>query len=172
MIRLNLSTDYALRTLLYLGREPGSQASCREVAEFYDISGDHISKVVQHLAHAGMVRAGRGRGGGLRLGRRPEEITVGEVVELFEGPIALLECVSREGVCRIQPGCRLRRVLDNAGARLMGELYEVTLADLLEPGAEPLIQISPAMPTRAAGAVAARGGPEHTARKGEETDRE
>jgi Rrf2 family transcriptional regulator, nitric oxide-sensitive transcriptional repressor len=134
MIRLNLSTDYALRTLLYLASRGSEQASCREVAAFYGISGDHVAKVVQHLAHAGMVRAGRGRGGGLRLGRATERISVGEVVELFEGPVALLECVTREGVCRIQPGCRLRHVLDAAGSRLIQELKGVTLADLVPPG--------------------------------------
>lgn len=142
MIRLNLSTDYALRTLLYLARQPERQSSCREIAEFYAISGDHVSKVVQHLAHAGLVRAGRGRGGGLRLGRDAGRITVGEVVELFEGPVSLLECVSREGVCVIQPGCRLRRVLEDAGARLMAELRAVTLADLATPDGADLIQLS------------------------------
>lgn len=142
MIRLNLSTDYALRTLLYLARQPERQASCREIAEFYAISGDHVSKVVQHLAHAGLVRAGRGRGGGLRLGRDAVRITVGEVVELFEGPVSLLECVSREGVCVIQPGCRLRRVLDDAGARLMAELKAVTLADLVTPEDGALVQLT------------------------------
>lgn len=148
MIRLNLSTDYALRTLLYLAGNPERQSSCREVAEFYAISGDHISKVVQHLAHAGMVRAGRGRGGGLRLGRPAERITVGEVVELFEGPVALLECVSHEGVCRIQPGCRLRALLDDAGARLMAELRAVTLADLSGPPSALLIQLQPLLAGR------------------------
>lgn len=152
MIRLNLSTDYALRILLFLARDPERVASCREVAQFYDISADHISKVVQHLAHAGMVRAGRGRGGGLRLGRAAERITVGEVVELFEGPVSLLECVSREGVCVIQPGCRLRRVLEEAGAELMERLRAVTLADLTMPLDVPLLQIAISRPGGEAGA--------------------
>jgi Rrf2 family transcriptional regulator, nitric oxide-sensitive transcriptional repressor len=104
-----------------------------------------VSKVVQHLVHAGHLRAGRGRGGGLRLGRSPAEITVGEIVELFEGPVALLDCVTREGVCVIQPGCRLRTVLDRAGARLIAELRAVTLADLVappQPGPVELVQLS------------------------------
>ena len=68
MRRLILSTDYALRTLLYLASHPDRQVSTREVVQFYGISADHVSKVVQHLAHAGYVRARRGRGGRLRLG--------------------------------------------------------------------------------------------------------
>lgn len=146
MIRLNLSTDYALRTLLYLATQPGRQVSSREIVQFHGISADHVSKVVQHLAHAGLVRTGRGRSGGLQLGRPAAEITVGQVVELFEGPVALLDCVTREGACVIQPGCRLRHVLDQAGAQLMDTLNGVTLADLVAAPSPPLIQLSALLP--------------------------
>jgi len=149
MIRLNLSTDYALRTLLLLATRPEESVSVREVAEFYGISADHVAKVAQHLVHAGFVRAGRGRGGGLRLGRPTGEVTVGAVIELFEGPVALLECVTREGVCVIQPGCRLRRVLEDAGSRLMRELHGVTLADLVGPRRAPLIRLAELVPVAA-----------------------
>ena len=141
MLRLNLSTDYALRTLLFLASQPDRQVSTREVVEFYGISADHVSKVVQQLVHGGFVRAGRGRGGGLRLARSASEISVGAVVELFEGPVSRLECVATEGVCVIQPGCRLRRVLDEAGARLVETLKAVTLAELVGPARSPLIQL-------------------------------
>jgi Rrf2 family nitric oxide-sensitive transcriptional repressor len=147
MIRLNLSTDYALRALLYLATQPERQVSSREIVQFHGISADHVSKVVQHLAHAGLVRTGRGRSGGLQLGRPATEITVGQVVELFEGPVALLDCVTREGVCVIQPGCRLRHVLDQAGTQLMDTLNGVTLADLVSAPASPLIQLSALLPT-------------------------
>lgn len=142
MIRLSLATDYALRTLLILAARPDEQISTREVAEFYGISADHVSKVVQQLAHAGMVRAGRGRGGGLRLGRPADQISIGEVVELFEGPVTLLDCVSSSGVCVIQPGCRLRTVLKRAGDRLAEDLRGVTLAELVKPGAAPFVSLS------------------------------
>lgn len=146
MIRLNLSTDYALRTLLYVASHPDQRVSTRQVVEFYDISGDHVRKVVQHLVHAGYLRAGRGRTGGLRLGRPAAEITVGGVVELFEGPVVLLECVTTQGVCVIQPGCRLRRLLDHAGAQLVDTLNEVTLADLVAQPEPSLVQLSAALP--------------------------
>jgi Rrf2 family nitric oxide-sensitive transcriptional repressor len=142
MIRLNLSTDYALRTLLYLATHPNRQVSSREIVEFHSISGDHLSKVVQHLGHAGYIRAGRGRNGGLQLGRPAAEIRVGQIVELFEGPVALLDCVRTEGVCVIQPGCRLRHLLDEAGAQLVATLNGVTLAELVALPVSPLIQLS------------------------------
>lgn len=142
MIRLNLSTDYALRTLLYLAMHPDRQVPSPEIVQFYDISGDHLSKVVQQLAHGGLVRAGRGRSGGLRLSRPATEITVGMVVELFEGPAVLLPCVNTENVCRIQPGCRLRDVLARAGSQLMETLNGVTLAELVAEPHSPLLQLS------------------------------
>jgi Rrf2 family nitric oxide-sensitive transcriptional repressor len=131
MIRLSLATDFALRTLLFLGSRRGERVCVRDVADFYGISSDHVSKVVQQLSRHAIVRTDRGRTGGLSLAREPEQITVGGIIELFEGPVSLLECVSTPGVCVIQPNCRLRGVLDRAGARLIQELKEVTLAHLI-----------------------------------------
>jgi Rrf2 family transcriptional regulator, nitric oxide-sensitive transcriptional repressor len=142
MIRLNLSTDYALRLLLYLASHPDRQVATREMVEFHGISGDHVSKVVQHLVHAGYVRSGRGRTGGLQLGRPAAEITVGEVVELFEGPVSLLDCVAVQGVCVIQPECRLRVVLAQAGSQLMRTLNGVTLAELAAPPGPSLVPLT------------------------------
>ena len=133
MLRLNLATDYALRTLLLLAARPEQQLSVREVSDFYQISADHVSKVVQHLAHAGYVRTGRGRSGGLRLGKPAVEITVGAVVQLFEGPVALLDCVADREICVIQPGCRLKRLLKRVGDQLMAEMNAVTLQEMVSP---------------------------------------
>ena len=142
MIRLNLATDYALRTLIYLAMNPEEQGSVRKVAEFYEISADHVSKVVQHLAHDGFLRTERGRHGGFHLAQPATAITVGDVVECFEGKVSLLDCITREGICVIQPSCRLRAVLDRAGRRLIAELKQVTLADIAQPGAPPLVTLA------------------------------
>ncbi len=159
MIHLNLATDYALRTLLYLAARPHRRSSVREIAAFYTISADHVSKVAQSLTQAGFTRADRGRTGGLLLARLPVEITVGEVVELFEGPVALLQCVDTSDVCIIQAGCRLRHVLARAGRNLMAELRRVTLDELVRtsPSME-LIQLSADRAT--AGAAAGGAAPE------------
>ena len=143
MIRLNLATDYALRTLLLLASRPGETVTTADVAAFYRISADHVGKVVAQLAHAGYLHAGRGRRGGLRLVTPPERISVGEVVELFEGRVALLECVDTEDVCVIQPTCRLRHLLSDAGRRLVEELNRVTLADLIARDEPGLLQLEP-----------------------------
>ena len=139
-MHLALQTDYALRTLIYLVAEPG-RANVAKIAAFYGISRNHVAKVVQQLARLEFIRSLRGIGGGIELRRRPEEITVGEVVLAFEGNMHLLECVATEKVCVIQPGCRLRGVLAEAERRQMDYLRGVRLSDIVESG-RPLVQLT------------------------------
>ena len=136
-MRLALHTDYGLRTLLYLAAKPG-RANVGQVAEFFQISKDHVAKVVQSLARLGYVRSIRGIGGGIELLKKPEEILVGQVILDFEGNMNLLECVSVDNVCVIQPGCRLRTVLAKAERLQMDYLKSVRLSDIVEPGGQLL----------------------------------
>jgi Rrf2 family transcriptional regulator, nitric oxide-sensitive transcriptional repressor len=138
-MRLSLHTDYALRTLLFLAGKPG-RASVAQVAKFFQISRDHVAKVVQSLARLGYVRSIRGIGGGIELLRKPREIRVGQVILDFEGHgnMHLLECVGVENVCTIQPGCRLRTVLMKAEKLQMDYLNSVRLSDIVVPGGQLL----------------------------------
>jgi len=134
-MRLALHTDYALRTLIFLAGKPG-RATIGQVAEFFAISKDHVAKVVQQLARLGYIRSIRGIGGGLELARRPHQITVGQVVLDFEGNMHLLECIGVDGVCTIQPACRLRGVLAEAERLQMEYLLGVRLSDVVKPGGQ------------------------------------
>jgi len=136
-MRLALHTDYALRTLIYLAGRPG-KASIADVARFYQISKDHVAKVVQALVRQGYVRSLRGAKGGIELARRPEEVQIGQVVLDFEGNLHLLDCVGIANVCVIQPGCRLRTVLAEAERRLVDYLNQVRLSDIVRPGGQLL----------------------------------
>ena len=145
---LALQTDFALRTLLYLGSRPG-RATVQEIAEFYKISANHLSKVVQQLNRLGYVRSVRGPGGGMELAKAPDSVSVGEVVRAFEGSnLHLLPCVETPGTCRIQPGCTLRHVLAEAERRQMEYLDGVMLDSLL-PGPRGLeafmVEIGPSL---------------------------
>jgi Rrf2 family nitric oxide-sensitive transcriptional repressor len=137
-VRLSLQTDYALRTLLYLGSRTG-RAKVAEVATFYGISVHHLGKVVHQLGKLGLVRNVRGATGGIELARAPAEIPLGSVIRAFEGSARLLECIDTPDVCAIQPGCRLRGVLAEAERRMMGYLAGVTLADILPPAGADLV---------------------------------
>jgi Rrf2 family transcriptional regulator, nitric oxide-sensitive transcriptional repressor len=129
-MRLALQTDFALRTLLYLASHSG-RPTIAEVAEFFGISAHHLGKVAHQLGRLGFVRNRRGPGGGIELARPAAAISVGAVVRAFEGNTHLLECVGTAGVCVIQPGCTLRRVLAEAERRQMDYLDGVTIAALV-----------------------------------------
>lgn len=145
-MRLGLYTDYGLRILMYLA-SAGQRATVGEIADLFGISKDHLAKVAQRLAREGYIRTVRGIGGGLELDKRPEEISIGEVIERLEGSTCLLECVSApETVCVLQGDCGLRRVLARAEALQMDYLRSVRLSDVVVPGKQ-LVALTP-LPTR------------------------
>ena len=127
----------------------GTQLIERWVEEGADV---HALDLWQSPAMRSLVRSGRGRSGGLKLSQPASEITGGRVVELFEGPVALLDCISVPGACIIQPGCRLRNVLQQAGMQLMETLNGVTLEELVAPPGPSLIKLAPVEPPVKSGA--------------------
>jgi Rrf2 family nitric oxide-sensitive transcriptional repressor len=134
-MRLALQTDYALRTLIFLAGKPGRQ-SIQQVADFYGISKDHVAKTVRRLGQLGYIRNIRGVGGGIELLKAPEEISIGQVILDFEGNLNLLECVSVEKICVIQPGCKLRHVLIEAERLQREYLKSVRLSDVVSPAGQ------------------------------------
>ncbi len=141
-MRLSLHTDYGLRTLMYLSGIR-NRATTGQIAEFFGISKDHLSKVAQRLTRLGYIRSVRGIGGGIELAKDAESIRIGDVVADMEGSMHLLDCVvSEKPICVIQPGCRLRGVLAQAERVQREYLNSVTLADIAKPGTE-LVSINP-----------------------------
>jgi len=137
-MRLTSFTDYTLRVLIYLGahREENRLATIGDIAAAYRISENHLMKVVNHLARAGLVETVRGKGGGMRLARAPEAINVGEVVRDAEEDLALVECFQENGQpCPIEPACVLHGLLRDALDAFLDVLDRRTLADLLQPRA-------------------------------------
>ncbi|GJD42563.1 HTH-type transcriptional repressor NsrR [Methylobacterium cerastii] len=129
-MRLTRYTDYALRTLIYVGLHERRQSSIAEIARAYGISESHLTKVVHQLGRLGLIQTTRGRGGGLRLAKPPADIIVGAVVRQTEEDLALVECFAG-GACAITAPCRLRRALGEALAAFLAVLDGYTLADLL-----------------------------------------
>lgn len=87
---------HAMILLADAGEELRSTA---EIAEILQVSGAHLSKVLQRLTRAGLVEAVRGPRGGFRLGKSAKEITVLEIFEAIEGPIQERQCLLRKPVC-------------------------------------------------------------------------
>ena len=132
-MRLALSTDYALRLLMLVGLEPDRLVTIEEVADRFDISRNHLMKVANLLGQAEYLETVRGRNGGLRLGKAPDQIVVGEVVRKMEPDFAVVECESPTGYCRIAPCCVLRSAMREAVRAFLQKLDHYTLEDLLRP---------------------------------------
>ena len=131
-MRLTVFSDYTLRVLMYLALDRTRLATIPDIATAFGISQNHLTKVVHQLARAGVVESVRGKGGGVRLARAPEEIRLGQIVRASEGDAPIVECLSGDpSACRIAPVCRLSAILVHAFEALYDSLDRYTVADLV-----------------------------------------
>jgi Rrf2 family nitric oxide-sensitive transcriptional repressor len=141
-VQLTRYTDYSLRVLMYLALAPERLVTIEEIARRYGISRAHLMKVAHELGLRGLVAPVRGRRGGLRLARPPEEIRVGDVVRGAEENLALVECFAPESSeCAIEPACGLRVALHEALGAFLAVLDGYTLADLVARRRGPLLRL-------------------------------
>lgn len=131
-MRLTAFSDYSLRVLMYLALQRGELTTIPAIAAAYDISGNHLMKVVHHLVRSGLVESVRGKGGGIRLARPAGEIRLGAVVRASEGEMPIVECLGDPAdACCIARGCRLSGILLQAFDALYATLDQYTVADLV-----------------------------------------
>lgn len=153
-MRLTVYTDFSLRVLIFLALKGDELGTIAEIAKAYGISKNHLMKVAHQLGRAGYIETVRGKGGGLRLARRPEEIVIGDVVRRTESGSALVPCFApRDDDCVIYPRCILRGALAKAQNAFLATLDEYSLADFVRPRA-PLRKL---LLLRSREATAARG---------------
>lgn len=126
-------TDYSLRALIYLAIQQKELSTIKEIAESYDISRNHLMKVVQELSHREYVKAIRGKNGGIKLNREPEDINIGTLVRELEQGSALVECFGDNNQCVITPACQLKNMLGEALENFFVTLEKYSLADLIQP---------------------------------------
>lgn len=130
-MRLTLYTDYSLRVLIYLSGRENEIVTVSEVAEFYNISHNHLVKVVHNLGLSGYVLTTKGRNGGLKLAHPAKKIVVGDVVRSTEPDFDLLECFNpATDKCVISRSCGLKSVIANAQVEFLNVLNKYTLADI------------------------------------------
>lgn len=131
-MRLTLFTDYALRILMFLASRPGELSTIREIAERYQISENHLMKIVHQLGKDGFVETVRGRQGGMRLALKPDAINIGDVVRRYEEDMRLVECFdARTNTCPIAGACALTGVIGEALGAFLATLDKKTLADII-----------------------------------------
>lgn len=128
-MQLTRHTDYSLRVLMYLAVNPGRMVTISEISESYDISRNHLMKVVHELGQLGYLKTFRGKQGGIQLAHTLDAISVGEVVRQMEENLDIIDCNAPH--CPIQTACILRGALDDARDAFLSVLDEYTLKDLI-----------------------------------------
>ena len=125
---------YALRVMLYFALHGGEDfIPLKEIAETEGISQKYLESIMTTLSKAGFVDAVHGKGGGYRLNRKPEEYTVGEIVELMEGSLAPVACLQQDAaVCPREKFCVTLPLWQEMNQLVRGFLYQKKLTDLLD----------------------------------------
>jgi Rrf2 family protein len=136
-MKIGSKGDYGLRALIDLAEHYRSRAiiQARDIAEREAIPKDYLALIMIDLRKAGLVESTRGPGGGYRLARPPDEITMGQGLRALEGPVTLLDCTTDLGFgeCSISLRCRMRNVWIEANRAVMAILDATTIADLCRP---------------------------------------
>jgi FeS assembly SUF system regulator len=128
MIRMSKLTDYAIVILAHLARAPGT-LTAQELASRSRVPLPTVSKLAKELSKAGLVVSHRGRNGGYGLARAADAISVAEIVEALEGPIALTECAKPGKIdCGIEDTCLARASWDPVSRAVETALRGLTLS--------------------------------------------
>lgn len=123
-------SEYAISALVELARRKGEWVTSREISQRQGIPPTLIPQLLARMGQAGWVEGKRGPSGGVRLRRDPGEISLREVVELWEGPLGLTRCLAQDGYCQNQTSCPLRGVWARAQRKMLEVLEETTIEDL------------------------------------------
>jgi len=133
-MRLTSFTDYGLRMLMRMADAPEQAHSTADLAAELHLSRNHLSKIMQRLARAGIVETRRGGGGGAKLSRSPADIRLGDLVRLLEEGQPLVECHGAAVTsCTLDGRCRLKARLRSAEMSFIADLDQSTLADIALP---------------------------------------
>jgi len=139
-MRLSNLTDYAIITMCQAATHCGDgRVSAAELAHETGLPVPTVQRLVSKLTAASLLRSVRGAGGGLQLGRPAAAITVADIVEAVEGPIALAACVE-DGCCDYEAGCSLKPHWPLINSKLRGALAEISLDDLRRSPSQTISQ--------------------------------
>ena len=131
-MKLSTRSRYGTRIVLELARRFGGKPTqVSEIARVQQIPVKYLEQLIRTLKKAGLITSVRGSKGGHHLNEKPDKITVGQIVRLFEGQADLVKCVSAPNKCNRADECRVRDVWIEATEAMYQQLDSVTIADLI-----------------------------------------
>lgn len=133
-LQLSQKVDSGLLFLVELAKQNSEETvSLRTIAEKNGLSFFFLQKVAADLRKAGLVQAGRGKHGGYKLARAAEDISMKDILEAHEGPLAIMHCLDHENSCIREDWCKVRPGLNFMNQTIVSTLAATTLADFLKP---------------------------------------
>ncbi len=144
-MRLTSLADYAVVMMAAAARHPaGARLSAALLAGETGVPLPTAQKLMGRLAGAGLLRSARGGGGGFALAREPDGISLADIVEAVEGPIAMTTCADEaRSDCALEGNCRVKPHLLAVNGAVRGALQGLSLASLAVPApAQPLAKVS------------------------------
>lgn len=135
MIKITRLTDYGIMLLTYFAKDGlHPMRNARDLAAQSHLPLPTVSKILKVLARKGLLTAQRGAKGGFRLARRPDQITVAEIVDAVEGHMGITECsFSKPGSCDLEVNCPVQNNWQKISHAVWGALENITLADMAKP---------------------------------------
>ncbi len=124
-------TDYAVRALSYMAGTKRQMVSVPDLVKELKVPRPFLRKILQILNKKGVLRSSKGKGGGFTLAVAPKKIFLVDLIEIFQGPLKLNECIFKKRACPNTTTCRLKSKIDAVEKHVVSELESVTIASLL-----------------------------------------
>jgi len=140
MLTLSTRGEYGVRAMFEIAREyERGPLSIKEIARRQGVSIPYLEQLLNRLRRAGLIKSQKGPGGGYVLIKRPEEISIGIILKVLEGPVALTNCLapaSDRRECSLVKKCVARLLWQSLGNKIEEFLENITLQDLLSASSE------------------------------------
>jgi Rrf2 family protein len=131
MFKISRKTEYAIRGMIYLAKQPRDQfVMIKEITKATKTSPVFLVKIFQGLSNANLVVSSRGAGGGFKLSRKPEHITLRDILEATEGPVIMNLCVIDNRSCGFSKTCSAHVAWKRLRNSMNGILEDVTLKEI------------------------------------------
>lgn len=132
-MQLTMTGEYAVRAMMHIASLPkGTVAQIPSISQEWEIPEKFLRKIVAKLTRGGLLHSHRGAGGGISLGKAAKKITLLDVIELVEGPMALNKCLINPRFCRRTNTCSVHVVWCEAQTAMRCILNSRTLAELTQ----------------------------------------
>lgn len=132
-MKISTKGRYGLRIMLDLAmNENGEPRLIRDIAHSQQISEKYISRLIIALRRSGMVRSIRGAKGGFRMNRNPDKVTLLDIVEAMEGPLAIVNCVKSPAKCLRNGECAAREIWNRVNVDIRAAMAKITLQEIMD----------------------------------------